>query len=240
MNSEKIDQIAIALTKVQGKLRPAAKDARNPFFDARYASIAAVWEACRNLLAENDLAVSQIMEPVDGTPHLSTLLIHSSGQWLKSQMPILPKKQDPQSFGSALTYARRYGLAAIVGVVSDDDDGNQASKPVTKPVARPANNNSKPKSLKVEFASSLKDELEISFEEIATVLSLIGGFDIEIIEEQKEFVRFIVKLTRELEPADIQDLVKVLDRKYEKFDPAKFDEQYKFVLDHFEKDEISF
>lgn len=138
MNSDKIDQIAVALTKVQSSLQPAAKDATNPFFKSKYASLSSVWEACRLPLTENGLAVSQIMETVDGKPHLCTLLIHSSGQWLKSQMPITPVKNDPQSFGSALTYARRYGLSSIVGIVADDDDdGNQASKPAKPALAQP-------------------------------------------------------------------------------------------------------
>lgn len=210
MHSEKVDQIAAALTKVQRNLQPASKDATNPFFKSKYASLASVWENCRQLLALNDLAISQIMETVDGKPHLNTLLIHSSGQWLKSQMPITPKKQDPQSFGSALTYARRYGLSAIVGIVADDDDdGNQASE-IAKPAQaspaqapppqpQPANGNGT-RTPKVEFVNRLVAEL--------------GATPIEIGE--------------------------ILRRGYREFDPAQFDEQYKFVVDHFAKDEIPF
>lgn len=114
----------------------AKKDSTNPHYKSRYADLASIWEACCAPLADNQLAVVQniISEKIDGNldeceMFLETKLIHSSGQWFSSKMKlILGFKKDMQALGSALTYARRYSLAALVGVVQDDDDGNSCSK----------------------------------------------------------------------------------------------------------------
>jgi len=124
-----VDQIAKALVKVQEKLQPATKDKENPFFKSSYADLKGVWDACRKLLAENGIAVVQPTAAIGGKNFLRTILIHTSGQQLESIIELKPVKDDPQSLGSAITYARRYCLAAMVGVVTeeDDDDGNAAS-----------------------------------------------------------------------------------------------------------------
>ena len=139
IHSEKIDLVGAALSKAQLIISAALKDTNNPFFKSTYADLSSVWSACRIALSENGLSVSQsIFENARGYV-LITLLIHSSGQWIKSFCPlILPQnKSDMQALGSAITYARRYSLAAIVGVVQEDDDGNSVSfqKPNQKPTA---------------------------------------------------------------------------------------------------------
>jgi hypothetical protein len=93
------------------------------------------------------------------------------------------------------------------------------------------------RSVKAEFANQLVKELGVSVQEIGAILDLIGGFNPDAFEYQKEFVRFVVTLTRELRPADIADLADTLRRGFVKFDPDRFDEQYQFVVDHFAKDE---
>jgi hypothetical protein len=120
--SPTIGALAAALAKSQGAMKAAHKDASNPFFKSKYADLASVWEACRAALAANGLAVCQI---IDGEA-LTTILLHSSGEWLAGTYPIKPVKNDPQGVGSAITYARRYALAAMAGVVADDDDGEAA------------------------------------------------------------------------------------------------------------------
>lgn len=130
MMSPAIGQIAAALAKAQRQIKAAPKDAVNPHFRSRYADLPAVFEACREALTANEIAVSQIPLVVDGRQILRTILMHSSGEWLAGDYLLKPTKDDPQGMGSALTYARRYSLASMVGVVSeDDDDGNAASKP---------------------------------------------------------------------------------------------------------------
>jgi hypothetical protein len=135
MQSESIANLAKALSIVQGKLTYAVKDSANPFFKSKYADLESVWDACRSLLAENGLAVMQFPgEFVDGTMSLNTILTHSSGEYMSYLMSVPVSKVDPQGAGSALTYMRRYALAAVVGVVQADDDGNAASSP--KPVVK--------------------------------------------------------------------------------------------------------
>ena len=135
LQSESIAKLATALSIVQGKLTHAKKDSANPFFKSKYADLESVWDACRSLLAENGLAVMQFPgEFVDGTMSLNTVLTHSSGEYMSYLMSVPVTKPDAQGAGSALTYMRRYALAAVVGVVQADDDGNAASSP--KPVVK--------------------------------------------------------------------------------------------------------
>jgi hypothetical protein len=135
MQSESIANLAKALSIVQGKMTYAVKDSANPFFKSKYADLESVWDACRSLLAENGLCVMQFPgEFIDNCMSLTTILAHSSGEWIKQSMEVPVTKPDAQGAGSALTYMRRYALAAVVGVVQADDDGNAASSP--KPVVK--------------------------------------------------------------------------------------------------------
>ena len=130
--SESIAKLATALSIVQGKLTHAKKDSANPFFKSKYADLESVWDACRELLANNGLAVAQFPGTyceLDHSMSLTTLLTHSSGEWISQEMSVPVTKPDAQGAGSCLTYMRRYALAAVVGVVQADDDGNAASLP---------------------------------------------------------------------------------------------------------------
>src|SRR3990167_5833896 len=135
--SETIGKLAEALSKAQGVMKNAVKDKENPFFKSSYADLASCWDACREALSINNLSVTQL-HSVDqnGKTLVKTLLMHSSGEWVASILPVNPVKQDPQSFGSSITYMRRFGLSSIVGIApsddddaddDDDDDGNRAS-----------------------------------------------------------------------------------------------------------------
>jgi hypothetical protein len=135
--SESIANLAKALSIVQGKLTHAIKDSANPFFKSKYADLESVWDACRSRLAENGLAVMQfpgLYSELDKSMSLTTILTHTSGEWISQEMSVPVTKADAQGAGSALTYMRRYALAAVVGVVQADDDGNAASSP--KPVVK--------------------------------------------------------------------------------------------------------
>lgn len=128
--SADISELAAALAEAQAELSPAAKNAQNPHLKNRYADIAAVYEAIRETLPKHGLSVSQIILPHESKARVRTLLMHKSGQWLASEclMP-LDRNGGPQGMGSAITYARRYSLSAIVGVVSEDDDDAEAAQP---------------------------------------------------------------------------------------------------------------
>ena len=135
LQSESIANLAKALSTVQGKLTYAKKDSKNPFFKSNYADLESVWDACRDLLSANGLAVSQFpgtYSDLDKSMSLTTILTHNSGEWISQKMSVPVTKPDAQGAGSALTYMRRYALAAVVGVVQADDDGNAASNPSIK------------------------------------------------------------------------------------------------------------
>ena len=128
--SDTIGEIAKALSKVQGQLKPALKDSQNPFFRSTYADLNSVWDACRDLLSTNGLAVAQVNLPAESGVIIETILMHESGEYLSGELYLPLAKHDPQGVGSAITYGRRYALAAMIGIVSDvDDDGNHASQP---------------------------------------------------------------------------------------------------------------
>lgn len=138
--SETIGKLSKALTAVQSQLKPALKDSDNPFFKSKYADLNAVWDSSRELLAKNGLAVIQGNSVgMDNTVIVETILSHESGEWIQSELCLPLAKHDPQGVGSAVTYGRRYGLAAIVGIVADvDDDGNHASGKVPPKQQAPA------------------------------------------------------------------------------------------------------
>ena len=121
--SESIKEIATALNKVQATLQAAKKGSENPFFHSKYADLLAVWDACRDTLTLNGLAVTQIADiDSEGRGVLETVLMHTSGEWIKGRLPLTTAKNDPQGQGSAITYARRYSLSAIIGLCTEGDD----------------------------------------------------------------------------------------------------------------------
>ena len=117
-----------ALAKAQGEIEAASKDKTNPAFRSRYADLTAVWGACRPALAKHGISLTQWpVHSEDGRLHIVTRIAHA-GEWIKAHFSLPVTKQDPQGYGSATTYAKRFTLAAALGVVADeDDDGNQAS-----------------------------------------------------------------------------------------------------------------
>lgn len=135
--SESIIELAKALSKFQGAMQSVSKGSVNPYFHSKYADLDAVWEACRKALSENGLAVAQATVDGEGKLFLETLLLHTSGEFLSSRYPLTPMRQvsgggwaesgDPQSIGSAITYARRYAMSAMLGISADDDDDAEAA-----------------------------------------------------------------------------------------------------------------
>lgn len=127
-HSENINEVAVALAAVQANLCPAKKDSTNPHFRSKYADLTSVWDAIREPLAAQGLAVVQgcSVAEQDRAVIISTMLIHKSGQWISSEVSMPLVKSDPQAVGSAITYGRRYSLSAMVGVTADDDDAESA------------------------------------------------------------------------------------------------------------------
>lgn len=144
--SEQINELASALAKAQAEFKGAKADSTNPFFKSKYADLQSVWEAVRTPLTSNGLSVIQITEESEKGTLLQTILVHSSGQYISSSLYLRTKDDSPQALGSALSYTRRYALAALLGVYQTDDDANvaqglkyenQAQKPTASSGANP-------------------------------------------------------------------------------------------------------
>ena len=129
--SDNVDKIFPAFVAFQAEMPPVPKDSINPHFRNKYASLGAITEATRPVLAKHGLAYTQGMAIVDGVQVMFTRIIHQSGQWMEDGGYALnPTKNDPQGMGSAVTYARRYTIGSTLGIITeDDDDGNRASEP---------------------------------------------------------------------------------------------------------------
>jgi hypothetical protein len=160
--SETITSLAKALIDFNGRVSKISKDAKNPFFKSNYASLSNIQDAISKPLAESGIVYSQMPTGVNG---LCTILIHAeSGEYMMDSytMPV-SKPNDPQAVGSAITYAKRYALAGILGLnIDDDDDGNKAAeKDVEKPWLNP----------KTEKWNS-------------AIQALIDGYDIAVIKKK--------------------------------------------------------
>ncbi|ATD82522.1 MULTISPECIES: ERF family protein [Desulfovibrio] len=161
--SENITELAKALLNVQRIVRPIAKDAENPFTKSWYASLNSVMDACRDALIENGIWLCQYPVPVEQPNSLGlvTKLTHAeSGQWQSSLAVVPLPKADPQGMGSAITYCRRYALTAMLGMVTEDDDGEGAKngrKSASRsklPVNSPETRKAAPRNANTENTSS--------------------------------------------------------------------------------------
>lgn len=138
-HSESLDKLAPALAKAQAEMGGAVKETTNPFFKKKYADLSSVWKACKEALHDNGLSIIQSpTSDAGGRIGVATMLLHTSGQFITGEYTLGVKKDnDPQADGSSITYARRYALAAFVGVCPVDDDGESAMQ------RKPAANKSK-------------------------------------------------------------------------------------------------
>ncbi|WP_286181892.1 ERF family protein [Desulfovibrio sp. Huiquan2017] len=130
MSSPEIIELAKAMIQVQQSLSPALKDAENTFTNSRYATLHSVMSACRDALLAHGIWLTQYPVSVEANQlGLVTKIVHAeTGQWQASLLTMPLPKNDPQGYGSAMTYARRYGLSALIGIVTEnDDDGEMAS-----------------------------------------------------------------------------------------------------------------
>lgn len=146
IQSEKLAELAKALAKAQSEMTAALKSSENPHFRSKYADLSAVFDACKEALNRNGFAIVQRVENDPNGACVETMLLHSSGEFVSSKCWLPVAQKTAQAYGSAITYARRYGLTSLAGVAADeDDDGNAASapaqyapRPTPAPVQRPA------------------------------------------------------------------------------------------------------
>lgn len=124
--SAEINELAKALSQAQAVMGNALKDASNPYFKSKYADLTSVIEAVRDPFAKNGLSFTQLIDSDGDLHHVTTVLLHSSGQFIAGRVKLRLSKDDMQGLGSAISYARRYGLQAIAGLGAEDDDGEAA------------------------------------------------------------------------------------------------------------------
>ena len=126
-------ELFTAFAKAQAEMEAATKDSANPFFKSKYADLNSVMGAVKPAFAKHGLAFVQVCHDADNCAKVETIIVHESGQQLSAGSVSVPvSKHDAQGYGSALTYARRYSLAAAAGVGAEDDDGNAAAKAAPK------------------------------------------------------------------------------------------------------------
>lgn len=187
--SPSIAKLSEALAKAQHKMRAASKDAENPAFKqgnrlARYANLASIWDAWRDAGPEHGLAVMQVPTGSgDGFVTIRTVLSHSSGEWIASVLTMPVTKRDAQGVGSAITYCRRYALAALVGVApDDDDDGNAAAN-----VDRRTQNEPPPRPQYQTQAAPQSRERSVEATDALRMIS--NARDVDALNKVRDFIR---------------------------------------------------
>jgi len=150
-HTESIANLAAALSAAQAEIENASKNAQNPHYKSQYADLAEIINTVRPVLTRHGLAVVQFPGFSDGVVTVETILTHKSGEWVSGVAGTPAPKQDPQGVGSALTYLRRYSLAALCAIAQEDDDGNAARSAPSKHAKKPA----KPTNAEVEAVQAL-------------------------------------------------------------------------------------
>ncbi len=205
-------ELAKALAKVQAEIGAAAKSSTNPHFRSKYADLSEVWGAWQASGPKHGLSLLQTMKLLpDGQQALVTTLLHESGESVTGEMLLTPTKNDMQGMGSAITYARRYCMAAMVGIVQDDDDANAAS------AGAPANNGhartaapkqvESPEQAKArEAGNRIKEALNLSAkpEEIDNIIKVQGKTLESIKGVSQTAYEFIMKLAEDRKTAILQ------------------------------------
>lgn len=138
--SENIGELITALSLVQSEVENADKKSVNPHFKSKYADLAEILNTVRPVCSKHGVSVIQFPSFSDGVAHVETIIAHKSGEWMSEKCSAPVSKQDPQGVGSAITYLRRYSLAAAIGIAQEDDDAERAStveKKYTPPTPLP-------------------------------------------------------------------------------------------------------
>lgn len=158
--SENIQDIAKALVLAQKEIEPARKNAQNPFYKSKYADLGEVIDAVKSPLNNHGIAFLQMCGVgADGGDVVTTMLLHETGQFIATETKIHAIKQDPQEYGKAISYAKRYALQAALGLATEDDDGNSASGKSDQHKAQqkaPAKQTANPEPPKVEIVTDNK------------------------------------------------------------------------------------
>jgi hypothetical protein len=201
--SQTIGALVAALAKARASFKPVIKDAANPFFKSKYADLAGILDAVVPALSSNGLAVYHTTDHASGALILVTTLAHSSGEFVTGEYPVVPVKNDPQGYGSAITYARRYALSAMLSVAAEDDDGEAASGRA-QPPSKVASVSGIAQKKKPDWTKEQQSEVGSLFAEIIRIGGDTG--EAEIAKLRKDMGYDL--------PSDVIDAAGVLMRKW--------------------------
>ena len=138
-----------ALSKAQFEIKHAILDMTNPHFKSKYASLTSVQDAYKSALAKHGFSVIQLISSEGDLYFIETILAHKCGDSIKNKFKLLIDKPTMQGLGSAITYGRRYGVSALLGIVDTEDDDGNAAEPKQKPKSKPHNTDLENESMKV-------------------------------------------------------------------------------------------
>lgn len=204
--SPEVNHLFPALISAQSKMRGVVKDSNNPHFRSSYASLENVIDTARGPLNEDGIAFTQAPGAlVDGAIEITTMLMHRSGQWLRSTLHVPLQKRDPQGVGSAITYGCRYALMATLGLPPVDDDGESAMD---------RNNQSAPMTGRTSYgAGSLRTQDKPAGNHSEAYNVAISAMKLSKSREELRQWYFANKanLAKALEPADAQALKAEMD-----------------------------
>jgi hypothetical protein len=224
--STEIQELIKALVSAQSEFSAIPKDSDNPFFKSKYAALPDVVKITTPVLAKNGLAVTQLVTTnAEGGDALSTVLLHTSGQYLMDTANLHLVKTDPQGHGSAITYMRRYAYMSILGLVADeDDDGNAASHPkqtyTPAPAPAPKQSNQQTLGNAVAKAAGKPQSQGVSSGKPAS-------------EAQTRAIWAITHKTLGMDDAQMWDAIdELIHAKYDKLTDLSLDEA-KIVIEHF-------
>ena len=214
--SEQISNLAAALLKAQRSIGAALKSAKNPYFKSKYADLQTVIDAVKGPLNDNGITFLQAVDSDDGNvPVIDTILLHESGQYLSSRSPVFcAKPNDPQAFGSGVTYSKRYALQALLGLPTEDDDAEAAMARNGK-TATETQAELKRRIIKEAYAKYLKDRADdlgeyfsIPFNVFYDALVAEGVKALKTEQQRKSFVWTVENVQPFVDKLEIAKLVK--------------------------------
>lgn len=171
--------IYAALAAAQMQMGKAVKDTKNEHFRSKYADLASVMDACMGALNANGIAVYQPTVDEDGQRYVKTILAHVTGETLECRVPLIVQKNDMQGYGSAVTYARRYGLMGMAGIAPEDDDGNAAAKAAPKTDDRPVVEPKREPNINADQFIAMNDLIDQTGTDAAKLAQWLGAKTLE-------------------------------------------------------------
>lgn len=214
LHSPTLSKLALALSKVQGELKGAVKGKENPFFHSQYADLASVWDSCREPLSKNELAVIQINSGSADKPSLITMLVHSSGEWVRGELFMKQEKPGPQALGSILTYARRYSLSGMVGVcpIEGSSDGDDDGDSGTKRTGKKKGEKETPGKYEPRKEEKSEDVRLVSVKQVTFFNQLVekhGWGDLPL--QHEVYAKFGVDMATQFSMAEFSEVVTILE-----------------------------